>query len=534
MTKSEDAEMKGITVIKRFALALLLACPMPGALAQTPTPPAPVEYYRSNIGHTGVAAEKLTPPLSLVWRHTTGQAKNNPASAVFADSTAFFVSAGFVYAVNSHDGTLKWQYPSGAKSSTYFATTPALSGGALYVTDDNGQVYKLEAATGHELWTRKLDGAIRSAPVLSGGMVYFGSGNSHCYALSADTGQVVWDVATNGAVTTSPTITGGLIVFTSSDNNVYSLSARTGHKAWSIPFDADPSILPVVYDGAALYVTAGDTIYGLDPGNGARRFTRTLPTNILQPPTISRDAVYVITQTNVLYALTSAGRSRWHVTLNGAASAPPLLAGNLLLIATQSGILSGYDISDGKHVWQYVMQATATDSQPKSANANVAAAPILAGGTLYVVSDDGSLSAFRSDAPDDVSPQLTQLVPEANSTVPSAGLSYGAYLADDGSGIDPATVSLSLDGQADAKAQYQAGQNAVYETPDSPLAEGSHRITVKAVDWRGNATTKSWSFTVNDHPASAQPGSLNPNAPNYPGSGRNPVAPPPPPPLVPF
>ena len=62
MTKSEDAEMKGITVIKRFALALLLACPMPGALAQTPTPPAPVEYYRSNIGHTGVAAEKLTPP----------------------------------------------------------------------------------------------------------------------------------------------------------------------------------------------------------------------------------------------------------------------------------------------------------------------------------------------------------------------------------------------------------------------------------------------------------------------------------------
>ena len=59
------------------------------------------------------------------------------------------------------------------------------------------------------------------------------------------------------------------------------------------------------------------------------------------------------------------------------------------------------------------MQASATDSQPKYPSATVYAAPIVAGGTLYVVSDDGSLTAFRSDAPGNIAPQITQMVPEA-------------------------------------------------------------------------------------------------------------------------
>ncbi len=250
-----------------LTLALLMVGAVPGAWAQTPptasTPQAQVDFYRSNIGHTGVAAEKLTPPLSLLWRHTTGAAKTNPASPVYANGIVYFASGGSLYAVNAADGTTRWQYPQSGPAQTFFGATPALSGGFLYAADDNGQAYKLDAATGGEVWRKKLEGAIRSAPIVSGGVVYFGSGNNHCYALSAENGQIVWDEPTDGAVTTSPTITGGLAVFASSDNNVYSLSTRNGHKAWSVAFDADPSIVPVVFDGTSLYVTAGDTIHRL-------------------------------------------------------------------------------------------------------------------------------------------------------------------------------------------------------------------------------------------------------------------------------
>lgn len=520
--------------------------------AATPAAPgstAHVDYYRGNIGHTGVADETLSAPLSVLWRHTTAYSKNNPASPVYAASTIYFPSGGALYALNAADGTMRWQYPADGKARTYFGTTAALSGGSLYVTDDNGQAYKLDAATGKVIWTAKLEGAIRSAPIISNGAVYFGSGNSHCYALSADTGQTLWDTEAGGAITTSPTLTGGLVVFTCSDNNVYSLNARTGKKGWALPFAADPSLTPPVYDGANLYVAAGDTLYSLDPNNGNRRSLIKLPTIIAAPPTVTADTVYVTTQNNTLYALTPAGRKRWQVTLDAAETAAPLLAGRLLLVATQPGVLSGYESGTGKLVWQYSMQASATDSQPKFLSTTVYAAPIVAAGTLYVVSDDGSLTAFRSDAPGNIGPQLTQLVPEAGATVRGEGLTYGAIVVAEGSGINPASVTLQVDDAKDAKALYHAGQNAVYNTPTEPLKDGEHTITVKATDWRGNVTTQSWNFTVGNQRGGGFGGPNFPGGggfgggPNFPGGGgfgggqprdgRDPGVPPPPP-IAPF
>lgn len=514
---------------------------------------AHVDFYRGGIGHTGVADEKLSAPLSVLWRHTASYFKNNPSSPVYAGGIVYFASGGAVYAVNAADGTTKWRYPAEGKTHADFGSTPALADGSLYLADDNGQLSKLDAASGRETWTVKLEGAIRSAPVVSGGMVYVGSGSNHCYALSADTGAVVWDEPTEGAITASPTITGGLVVFTSTDNHVYSLNARTGKKAWSLSFDTDPSIVPVVYDGATVFVTAGDTIYRLEPSSGTRRAPITLPTAVSSAPTVSGDSIYAITQNNTLYALTLTGSKRWQVALDGMNTAPPLLAGNLLIVATQPGVLSGYDSGSGKLTWRYVMQATATDSQPKYPTANVYAAPIVADGALYVVSDDGSLTAFRQDAPDHVGPELSEMVPQASATVGSEGtqgegLTYGALLVDDGSGINPASVSLQLDGEADVLAQYHAGQNAIYNTPVEPLKEGEHSITIKAADWRGNAISQTWSFTVSDQGRGGGPDGggggpitpritpgLNPNTPNYPGNGgRNPNAPPPPPPIGAF
>ena len=520
---------------KTLTLAmLLLGTASATTLADTPAPPAAapsaqVDFYRGDLGHTGISSENLATPLSLLWRHTAVAAANNPASAVYAGGSVYFVSGGGVYCLHASDGATKWQYPADGKSAVLFSATPALDGGFLYVTDDSGQAYKLDAATGKEIWKAKLDGALRSAPVVSGGMVYFGSGNSHCYALSADTGQTVWDETTNGAVLTSPVVTGGLVVFASADNTVYSLNARTGHKAWGVPYDADPSLVPVVYDGRTLYVTAGDTIYVLDPASGRQRTTIKLPTTVLIPPTVGADATYIVTQSNILYALGPSGRQQWKVTVDGAPTAAPLLAGNLLVVTTQPGVVSGYDAGSGSLKWRYVMQATATDSQPKQAEASVFAAPIVADGTLYVVSDDGSLSAFRHDAPDDIAPDIAQLAPASGATVPTDNLTYGALIIDQGSGINPATVSLEFDGAADPLAVFHPDANAIYRTLTTPLTEGDHQITVKATDWRGNATSQNWHFTVRNG-APNRGNRFNPFGRGYPGGGgRNPNAPPPPP-----
>ena len=523
------ARLAPAVLLMGAALATTCAPVRADAPSSATTSAAQVDFYRGDTGHTGVSPESLASPLSLLWRHTTLAAPNNPASALYAGGSVYFVSGGSVYAIRAADGVSVWQYPADGKKTSLFSATPALADGFLYVTDDSGNVVKLDTATGKQIWKVTLDGALRSAPVVSGGVVYFGSGNSHCYALSAATGQTIWDVATNGAVLTSPVVTGGLVDFTSSDNTVYSLSGRTGRKAWSVPFDADPSIVPLVYDGRILYVTAGDTLYSLDPSSGRQRTTLKLPTTVLVPPTVSADTTFVITQSNTLYALGAGGRERWKVMADAAPTAPPLLAGNLLLVTTQPGIVTAYDAGSGKVVWRYAMQGTATDSQPKPATANVFAAPIVADGTLYVVSDDGSLSAFRHDAPDNVGPDLVQLAPASGATVPTDNLTYGALVVDEGSGINPATVTLEFDGAADPLALFHSDSGAIYHTLTTPLTEGDHQITVKATDWRGNVTSQNWHFTVRNG-ATNRGGGRNPFGRSYPGGGgRNPNAPPPPP-----
>ena len=520
------------TLMPALLLATLaLGLPLT-TLAETPPPAKPatiVGFYRGNTSHTGVAAEGLTAPLSLLWRHTTQTSKNNPASAVYGGSSVYFVSASSVYALSAADGSTLWQYPADGKGTALFSATPALADGFLYAADDSGQVTKLDAATGKSAWKAKLDGALRSAPIISDGVVFLGSSNAHCYALSAATGKTVWDAATSGAVLTSPVVTGGLVVFTSSDNTVYSLSASTGRKAWAVPYDADPSLVPLVYDGRFVLVTAGDTVYSLDPSSGRQRTTVKLPTTVLIPPTVSPDATYIVTQSNALYALGAGGRQLWKTTLGATPTAPPLLAGSLLIVAAQPGIVSAYETTGGKLVWRYVVQASATDSQPKASAANVFAAPIVADGTLYVVSDDGTLSAFRADAADNVGPELVQLSPASGATVPTDALTYGALVVDAGSGINPATVSLELDGKADPLALYHADANAIYNTSTTPMTEGDHQITVKATDWRGNATSQNWHFTVRNG-VTNRGNRFNPFGRGYPGGGgRNPNAPPPPP-----
>ena len=534
-----------MSVLKSYtAIALLLTAGAAHAQIPpaAPAAPATVGDYRANPGHTGVSAESLTAPLTLLWRHTQSAAKNNPASAVSGKGLVYFASGGAAYALDAADGTTRWQYPADGKPQANFGATPALDGGALYLPDDTGQVTKLDAATGKALWVSKLTGAIRSAPVVSGGVVYLGSGASHCYALSADTGKIIWDQQTDGAVSNAPIVLGGLVAFACADGNVYGLSTRDGHKVWSQSFDPDPNSEALAFDGQFLYVTSGAVLARLDPSSGSRRPTVTLPTLLATPPTVSAAGLYTVTQSNIMYALGTTGKARWKAALDSAASAPPLLAGGLMLVPTQGGVVSGYDADSGKLVWQYAVQASATDSQPKAQTVQVSAAPMLADGTLYVISDDGTLSAFRTNAPDNIGPQFPQLVPAEGATVPSTGLIYGALLVDEGSGINPATVSLSLDGQADTTAQYQAGPGTVSVTPATALKEGSHKITVTATDWRGNKSAQTWNFRVDDNPGGGRGGrggpgggGFNPYSPNYPGrGGRNPNAPPPPPPITPF
>ncbi len=498
------------------ASALAALGQAPPALAQAAPTPSPTVYFRGDSGHTGYAADPMPTPLSLLWRHTTAFSRGNLSSPIAADGVVYFGSGPSIYAINTADGTQKWQFPATGSASAAFGTTPTLADGFLYFGGDDASVYKVNASTGAQVWVKKVSGPVRSSPVVENGIVYFGSADSHLYAVRADTGAQVWAYAAGGSITTAPIVSDGQVIFACTDNKVYSINAVTARLSWAQRLASDPSIAPPTLANGLLFTGAGDTLYALNERSGTVRWSTRLPSELSNMPTVHGDTMYVATEERRLYALSTArGQLRWKARLAYPTGAPSLLAGTTLLVPGQHGVVHGFDAQTGTLKWQYVVQASGTATQPLYSSTDINGAPIWAGKTLYILSDDGTLSAFQPGAVDTVPPQVAQISPAPASVVAGVRIPYSASLVDVGTGINPSTVSLSVDSSPVGLAQYDPSRNAINVDlsrdtrgdANRPLADGAHQVVLQAQDWRGNAVSRTWAFTVDNRldPAVAPP-----------------------------
>ena len=96
---------------------------------------------------------------------------------------------------------------------------------------------------------------------------------------------------------------------------------------------------------------------------------------------------------------------------------------------------------------------------------------------------------------DDTPPQITILEPADGSIISNTLPLISALVVDEGTGIDPATVEMRLNGQIVA-AEYITGTGQLLYLPAEPLASGSYTVTVSAADVMGNVGSASATFTV--------------------------------------
>ena len=68
-------------------------------------------------------------------------------------------------------------------------------------------------------------------------------------------------------------------------------------------------------------------------------------------------------------------------------------------------------------------------------------------------------------------------------------------VSDLGSGVIERGITVELDGAAQIF-EYLPYKNQMLLRPDSPLASGKHRLSLKVVDRAGNTTAKTFSFEI--------------------------------------
>jgi len=163
---------------------------------------------------------------------------------------------GYMYALNTADGSLKWRYKTGGG----ITSTVLIDGGTLYFGSKDDNVYALDAATGTKLaWKFQTGGDVLSSPKVADQVVWIGSDDHKIYALDAKTGKEKCHFATQGEVISYGAVYKDLIFFGvgQGDGAIYALKRsdcsmffkyKTGYK-----IESDP-----VLDGDRLYVTSGD------------------------------------------------------------------------------------------------------------------------------------------------------------------------------------------------------------------------------------------------------------------------------------
>lgn len=139
-------------------------------------------------------------------------------------------------------------------------------------------------------------------------------------------------------------------------------------------------------------------------------------------PLVADGRVFVGDDTGIVAALDEiTGATRWEVSLGGRIDATPVISADLLVVATSDGTVAALSVTDGQRIWSRSVApvsasllvadgmivvadgngtVTAFEAQTgttiwtRSFDESMSRGPALAGGTLYVGSDDGALRAL--------------------------------------------------------------------------------------------------------------------------------------------
>jgi hypothetical protein len=96
---------------------------------------------------------------------------------------------------------------------------------------------------------------------------------------------------------------------------------------------------------------------------------------------------------------------------------------------------------------------------------------------------------------DPIAPAITRLAPAADSSVPTQRPTIDVRYTENGSGIDPATAKMLLDGKNVTPKLSVKTAMCGYEVPE-PLAPGQHTVHFEIADHAGNKAVANWKFQV--------------------------------------
>ncbi|MCU0910077.1 MAG: PQQ-like beta-propeller repeat protein [Rhodobacteraceae bacterium] len=352
-----------------------------------------------------------------VWSADIGQANSRrqriTADPVVAAGRIFTMDAGATITAVSTGGARLWSTditPGSDRGGEASGGALAYGAGRVFATSGFGLIAALDPESGAVLWTQKLDASATGAPTVVGDRVYLSARDSRGWALSAENGRIEWTV--QGTPTTSvmtggggPAVTDSLAIFPFGSNELVAALREGGVRVWgaSVAGQRRGRVYATISDITGDPVVDGGTVYAgnqsgraaaFDAESGERLWTAT--EGAYSPVWPEGNSLYLVSDQSELVRLDAAtGERIWGVELpyfeqnrlrrlqSVTANFGPVVAGGRVWVASDDGRLRAFAPDSGALVYETEI--------PGGAASN----PAVAGGVLYVISARGQLHAFR-------------------------------------------------------------------------------------------------------------------------------------------
>jgi outer membrane protein assembly factor BamB len=161
---------------------------------------------------------------TVLWqRYVSSNESGFFTSIVIIDGVIYITDdGGTLYSLNAANGNSNWTYPAGASQ----LSTPVAADGIVYVTDDSGILHAITTAGGKRVWTHQTVSSGEIGPALHRGRLYVSTGLA-VQALDARTGNAVWSYTppNTGAFVSTPAVADGLVFIGSTNDNLYAIRA---------------------------------------------------------------------------------------------------------------------------------------------------------------------------------------------------------------------------------------------------------------------------------------------------------------------
>ncbi len=417
LSGSEKKKLPGerISVLQLDARALPDAT-LAGSLVAVPPAVANSAWPQAG-GNPDHAMGNLALPGNIeeVWHRSIGSGSGRMrlvSTPVVAEGRVFTLdSASRVTAVTTSDGQEQWRTdlkPEETRGSS-FGGGIAVGEGLLFAATGYAEVVALNPADGTIVWRKHISAPARGAPTVVKGRVVAQTIDNQTTAMVARTGEVEWShtgilepAGLVGSVSVAADAT--TVVATYSSGEVTAIRVENGRPLWqdnlastrragALASLADIRGLPVIDRGLVFVVSHSGRTVAIDERTGARVWEAEV--GGVNTPWPAGDHVFVMSNDSELVALQrDTGHIRWAKALDrfedpaDKTSTPmvwagPVLAGDRLWLIGSKKQMIALSPTSGDIVATVKLRGRSY------------LAPVVADGTLYVLTDGGDLVAYR-------------------------------------------------------------------------------------------------------------------------------------------